>query len=529
MAYTQRAELETPSYGGTNTAEQFSVISKNGKNQSPRQQNAYQDEDGDISKRPGTIPITTSALAADIKYLTAYKVSPSATSGDDIYASSGTTLYKFNGVNALTAQTMTNALVTSDIHTIGFTNSAIVSRLLIADTGSLKQSNGTAVTAVTPAADDAAPAPANGLATINILGNKFIWNFTGHVFVSPGSDTIYYSKSFIFDYFPVTYYFQLEIDNDFVNGDGVEFDSVCLVPMRRHWAIITGTNFTNYDASSFLNTEYGVIAPRSIAKITYPDGTQSVPYLSDNGVHEIFIVSSIGGSRQYSTRNLMQGKIDFVALGLTDAEKAAAVGVFHPEQFLYLLSFQKAGVDYTYAYDTRNREWYTDWLTFNSKSYLSLNGTLYFAGTAKHLQKFDNTLYTDWNESTKTTGTAVYFKRYSAANYFEFSGFSSMWDAYLVEMKQWRVPSSLDITIIFSDIIDVMPSAILNEIFVEGVSRWKYARYANNAYTDLVQEPNELLFDFSRLSKYTQTLWGNNRDEPVKIFKNKWKGRISGK
>jgi hypothetical protein len=104
-----------------------------------------------------------------------------------------------------------------------------------------------------------------------------------------------------------------------------------------------------------------------------------------------------------------------------------------------------------------------------------------------------------------------------------------MWDAYLVEMKQWRVPSSLDITIIFSDIIDIMPSALLNEVFMEGISRWGYARYANNAYTDLVQEPNELLFDFSRLSKYTQTLWENNRDEPVKIFKDKWKGRLSGK
>jgi hypothetical protein len=524
--YQQKAELETPSYGGTNTALQFSLIPKG---QSPRMQNAYMDEDGDISKRPGTVPLTTSALAAAIAYLTAYKISPSTSAGDKIYAASGTTLYQFNGTNTLAAQTMTAALATADIHSIGFTNASLVSRLLIADTASLKQYNGTAVTLVTPAANDASPAPANGLSSINALGNKFIWNFTGHVFVSPGSDTIFYSKSYIFDYFPTTYFFQLETDNDFVNGDGVEYDSVCLIPMRRHWAILTGTDFTNFAANTFLNTDHGVIAPRSIAKITYPDGTQSVPYLSDNGVHEVFIVSSIGGSRQYATRSLMQGKINFVGLGLTDAEKAAAVGVFHPEKFLYLLSFKKAGVDYTYAYDVRNKEWYTDWLTFNAAAYVSLNGVLYFGGSAKHLQMFDTTLYSDWNESTKTTKTFVYFKRYSPALSFEFSGFPSMWDAYLLESQQWAATATLDISFIFADSIDIIIGAISSEIFIEGVSRWGYAKYANVNFTDIVNEPTEILFDYSRMSKYMQVLWENNRDEPVKVFKDKFKGRLSGK
>lgn len=526
MAYENKFELETTSYLGCNTAVQFSLIPKG---QSPRMKNCYQDEDGDLSKRPGTVPLTTSALAAVIAYLTAYKISPSTSAGDKIYATSGTTLYQFNGTTAFVAQTMTAALATSDIHSIGFTNSAVVSRLLIADTGALKQYDGTAVTLVAPAADDAGPAPANGLAAINLLGNKFIWNFTGHVFVSPGSDTIFYSKSYIFNYFPITFFFQLERDNDFVNGDGVEYDSVCLIPMRRGWAILTGTDATNYAASTFLNTEHGVIACRSIATVTYPDGTQTIIFLSDNGAHEVYIVTSSGGSRQYATRSLMQGKIDFVGLGLTDAEKGAAVGVFHSEKFLYLLSFQKSGVDYTYAYDTRNKEWYTDWLTFNAKSYVSLNGTLYFAGSAKHLQKFDTTLFSDWNESTKSTGTFVFFKRYSNALSAEFSGFETFWDAYLVESKQWLVPATLDITFIFTSNTDVMANIIINEIFVEGVSRWGFARYANINFTDTVNNPNEILFDYSRLSKYTQVLWENNRDEPVKIFKDKFKGRSSGK
>jgi hypothetical protein len=524
--YKQYAELETPSYQGANTALQFSLIPRS---QSPRMQNAYMDEDGDISKRPGTRPLTTSALGAAIEYLTLYKSSPSVSATDEIYAASGTTLHKFNGSTALTGLTMTELLNRADIHTVGFTNAVLTSRLLIADGASLKQCDGSAVTLITPAADDTLPLPPNGMAAINTKGNKFVWEHTGHVFVSPGTNELFYSKRYQFDYFPTTQYFLLVRDNDFINGDGVSFDNVCLIPMRRSWAILTGINFDNFEADSYLNTEYGVIAPRSIQKITYADGTQTIAFLSDNEMQEVFTAINDGGGRQYATRSLMQGKIDFSKIGLTDAEKAAAVGVFHPEKFLYLLSFEKAGVDYTYAYDTRTREWYTDWLTFNAKSYTSLNGILYFGGSTGHLHKFDVDLNTDWNESTKATGTPVYFKRYSPALSFEFSGFPSMWDAYLVESQQFNVPSTLDITFIFSNNTDVMESIITNEIFVEGVSRWEYAKYGNANYTDIVNEPNEILFDYSRLSKYTQVLWENDRDEPVKIFKDKFKGRLSGK
>lgn len=526
MNYKQKAELETPSYRGTNTALQFSLIPVG---QSPSSKNTYMDEEGDISKRPGTVPVTTSALAANIEYLSIYKSVPSAAGGEDIYAASGTTYYKWNGTTALTALTMTAALNRASIYTVAATDSSLVSKEYIADGASLKQSTGAIVTLVTPAADDAAPAPANGLAAINVKTNQFIWEYTGHVFVSPGTTELFYSKRFIFDYFPTTYYFQLVKDNDFINGCGQAFDNVCLIPMRRGWGILTGETFSNYEADKFLNTEHGVIAPRSIAKITYPDGTQTIPFLSDGGVHEVYTALIDGSGRQYATRSLMTEKIDFPALALTEAEKAAAVGVFHPEKFLYLLSFQKSGVDYTYAYDVRSREWYTDWLTFNAKSYASLNGTLYFAGSLKHLCKFDVDLYTDWNESTKTTGTAVYYKRYSPAQSFEFSGFPSFWDAYLLECKQWSVTSSLDVTFIFADNTDIMLDAVLTEVFTEGVSRWGFARYANVNFTDLVNEPNEILFDFSYLSKYMQVLVENDRNEPVKCFKEKFKGRVSQK
>lgn len=524
--YKNSAELETKSYLGVNTAVQFSLI-PNG--QSPKSFNTYMDEDGDISKRPGTIPLTTSALSANIEYLSIYKSVPSAAGGEEIYAASGTTYYKFNGTDTLTALTMTAALNRADIHSVGTTNSNLVSVELIADGADLKQQDGTTVSLVTAASDDPDPAPANGLTPINAKGIKFIWSHTNHVFVSPGTNELFYSKKNEFDYFPTTYYFLLVRENDYINGDGVDFDTVGLVPMRRSWAIITGKDFSDFEADTYLNTEHGVIAPRSIQKVTYQDGTQTIVFLSDNEVHEVFISSAINNSKIYATRSLMQGKIDFVGLGLTDAEKAAAVGVFHPEKFLYLLSFQKSGVDYTYAYDTRTREWYTDWLTFNARSYASLNGTLYFAGIAKHLQKFDADLYSDWNESTKTTGTFVYYKRYSNALSAEFSGFPSFWDAYILESKTWYTPSTIDITFIFANQTDVMESIIKNEIMVEGISKWGSAVYVNVNFTDFTSNANEILFDYSRLSKYMQVLVENNRDEPVKIFRELWKIRTSGK
>lgn len=526
MAYEQYAEVETPSYGGVNTAAQFSQIPNN---QSPRMQNAYMDQIGDISKRPGTIPVTTSALGNPIAYLTLYKSTPTNVA-QDILAASGTTLYKFNGTNTLTAQTMTNALNTSDIYTTDFTNSLLTSILFITDKSEMKKYNGTAVSTIAAAADDPSPNPPNDLTDVNTKDPKYCWTYSGHVFVSPGNNEVFYSKRFEFDYFPSVQWFLLVRDNDFVNGAGLAFNNVCLIPMRRGWGILTGSSFDDFDASTFLNTVSGVIAPRSIARATYPTGQQTIIYLSDDGVHEVYDTSILdNGTRQYATRALMKDKIDFQAIGLTDAEKEAAVAYFDSTMSLYFLSFKKGSTNYTYVFDVRNGEWYPDWLTFNAKSYIRNNQEIYFAGSTGHLHKFDSDLYTDWNNSAKTTGTAVYFKRYSPALSFEFSGFESFWDAYIAESKQWNVPSTLDITFIFSNQLDVFLRIVKNEVFVEGVSRWGFAKYANVNFTDLVNEPNEILFDFSRLSKYTQVLWESDRDEPVKIFKDKFKGRSSGR
>jgi hypothetical protein len=424
---------------------------------------------------------------------------------------------------------MTNALNQADIYTFGFTNAGLTSIMVIGDRASLKQCDGSIVKNIVAAANDPSPAPPNQLAAVNVKGAKFVWEYSGHVFISPGTNELFYTKRYEFNYVPDTQYFQLVNDNDYVNGCGVVYDSVCLVPMRRGWAVISGVNFDNFDASKFLNTARGVIAPHTIDKITYPTGEQTVVFLSDDGVHEIYIAVLEGGGRIYSTRAVMQETIDFAAIGLTEAEKATAVGYFDNENIRYMLSFQKAGVNYTWVYDTRNRQWYSDWLTFNAKSYVMLNTVLYFAGTLKHLCKFDEDLNTDWSNSTKTIGTPVHYKRYSPALSFEFSGFGSMWDGYLLESQQSYGIATLDVTFIFTNNTDVMEGVINGQVFVEGVSQWGYAKYANVNFTDLVNEPNEILFEYSRLSKYVQVLVENDRDEPVKQYREKFKGRNSGK
>jgi hypothetical protein len=341
---------------------------------------------------------------------------------------------------------------------------------------------------------------------------------------------MWYSKRYYFDYFPSVQYEILVRENDYINGPGVTYNDVCLIPMRRGWNILTGTTFDDFDSSGYLNTTSGVIAPRTIQRVTYPDGAQTIVYASDDGIHEIFDTGyQDTGSRQYATRSLMKDKIDFPALGLSDTEKKSMVGAFIPTWSVYLLSFKKGSVNYTYAYDTRNREWYTDWLTFNAAAFIDRLGTVYFGGSTGHLHKFDPDLNSDWNDRNKTTGTPIYFKRYSAAESLEFSGYESYWDKYLVESKQWETPSALDITFIFANQTIPMAQAIKNEIFVEGVSHWGVAKYANINFTDIVNEPNEVGFDFSPKSKYVQVLWENNRDEPVKIYKSKWKGRVSGR
>src|SRR5690606_1410230 len=109
--------------------------------------------------------------------------------------------------------------------------------------------------------------------------------------------------------------------------------------------------------------------------------TQTIMYLSDDGVHEVFDTTILdSGTRQYSTRALMKDKIDFPALNLTESEKEAAIGYFDAPMSLYFLTFYRNGVCTTYVYDVRNGEWYPDWVGFTAKSYIRIDEVVYFGG-----------------------------------------------------------------------------------------------------------------------------------------------------
>lgn len=623
------ALLETDNYGGINTAIQFSQIPKE---QSPSMQNVYMDKIGEISKRPGSIPVTNTPLDSPIQYIVPYYfensiktgVAPTLTVVTDatstlpvktyyvkytyltsegettpsthtskyvstagkalqvtipalptnavsanIYiglsstnvtlqanittttytqnqslvtgqkpptqnmsgfkkclCTSGDTLYSINN-GSLLAATMTNKLKTADIYSVSFTDANNQSVLFITDGGNVKRLQTNEVKEITAAANDPSPAPPNDLTNINTKNQVYCWVYSSHIFISDGKDTVWYSKRFSYDYWPSVQFERWVRDNDHITGPGISFNNVCLIPMRRGWGYLTGKTVDDFDGNQFINTVYGCIAPRSIQKITYPTGQQTIAYLSDNGVHEIYDTGAIDtGSRQYATRSLMSDKVDFNALGLTDDEKKSATSYFDKDLQLYFLFFKQGENSWTYAYDVRNGEWYP-WFNLDVLSMFRYNSILYFSGNDGHLKKLDQNLYSDWDDLNKTTGTPVHFKRYSPALSLEFSGYQSYWDYYLVEAKQWNVPSTLDITVVFSESTIDLKDALVNEVFTWGVSTWGKSKWTNVDYTDLVNEPSELIFH--NKAKYCQVLWENNRDEPVTIYKDKWKGRISGR
>lgn len=519
-AVQQVATLEPKGFDGQNTVYNPADLPLESQVQA---KNAIMREIGTIGKRDGSQPVTTAALGATIEHLTQYKSSPTAS--PDLLAASGTTLYKFNGTDTLTAQTMTNALNAADIYTVDFTNAALTSRLLIGDGASLKAYDGAAVANVTPAADDTAPAPPNGLTSINTKGHKYAWAYSYHVFSSPGNNEVYYSKRYEFDYWPTTQYFYLVRENDYVNGPGQAFDNVCLVPMRRGWAIITGTTFDNFDASQFLNTAYGVIAPRSIAKVTYPDGEQTVVYLSDDGVHEVFIVTTNIASKIYASRSLMKNEIDFSIF--TDAEKAAAYGAFDADNNCYRLFIKSGSQQYCYVLDTRNKKWYVWTFPWDVKPSIRHNAVTYFAGSTGHLHKFDLNLYSDWNESSKSTKTIVDFDVYGPIVSFEFSGYPSYLDYYMVEAKQWTITATLDVNLVYATDVVAIPDALKNQVFVWGVTSWGQGQWANLNYTSILNNAKRLVV--KKKGFYFQRRFRNNRDEPVLIYREKYIGRLSGR
>jgi hypothetical protein len=517
--------LDVPQFLGLNTVQKPGSLAQG---QWRAMKNAYQADIGDCTKRPGSIPVTTSALAATIKYLTEYKSSASNVT-PDLMAASGTTLYRFDGTSTLTAQTMTNALNSPDIYSVPFTNGSSVSILFITDGGSVKKyaagSPGVVVN-ITPAADDAAPAPANNLATLNGQAPIYCWVHKDYLFISMGKDAVYYAKKFQFDYFPTTYFNRFVRANDYITGPGITYSDVCMIPMRRSWGMLTGSEYSDFSGNIFLNSVNGCISGRTIQRITKPAGDQTIVYLSDDGVYEIFDTGNItSGSRQYSTRALMKEKIDFNAVGFTDAEKKAAVSYFDVTFNLYIMLIKRGATNYAYCMDIRNGEWYL-WTNIVAESLIRSNGTLYFGGTDKLLKKFDPTLATDWNESTKTTGTPVDWDVISDVIALEETGFASMLDYILIWAKQYSTTATIDLYVNKFSGTDEYDALIKNQIMIWATGEYGQAAWYNLNFTDLIGKP--VRKPYKKKSYFFQLRFQNNRDELAKLYHYKLLGRTTG-
>jgi hypothetical protein len=401
-----------------------------------------------------------------------------------------------------------------------------VSVLFITDGGVVKKYNGTAVTNITPAADDPAPALPNNLTAWNALNPIYCWVHKSQLFISAGKDGIYYSKPYFYDYFPTMQFERFVRNNDYITGPGVTYSDVLLLPMRRGWGILTGKNLDTFVGNQFLNTVNGCIAARSIQRITKPNGDQTILYLSDDGVYEIFDTGFIdSGSRQYSTRSLMKEKIDFDAVGFTETEKKAAVSYFDATLNLYIMLIKRSTTNYAYCLDIRNGEWYL-WDNINGESLIRSNGTLYFAGSDKLLKKFDATLGSDWSNSTKTIGTPVDWDIITDTIALEDTGYKSYLDYLNVYGKQYPTKSSIDVYIVIYSTTEEYLQALQNQYATWDVSFWDEAVFANVDYSDLVGRPERIIV--KKPSFYFQIRFRNNRDELAEIYRYKLVGRVSG-
>jgi hypothetical protein len=472
-----------------------------------------------------TTDVTAPLPAAGVAYPTTSTTSFTS----ELLASSGTSLYSFYNAD-FHAATMTNAFASSDIYTVGFTNTALASILFITDGGAIKKYNGSAVSLIAPAPDDAAPAPANGMASVNLLNPIYCWVYNGYLFVSNGKDVAYFSKLYEFDYFPVTFYRRWVRNNDYMTGPGVSYGNVMLIPMRRGWGVMTGSNDGSFVGNIFLNSVSGNIAPRAIAKLTYPDGSQTVAYLSDDGVYEIydtgFIDSSGGGSRNYATRSLMKDKFDFSDIGFTEAEKIGASAYFDSILNMYILTIYRGTNKYAIVYDVRNHEWTGKWENIKAESTVRWKDTLYYAGETKLLHAYDATLATDYDNLARSTGTIVDWDCYLDVIMMENTGFQSYLDYLIVNAKNYPTSSTIDITIVGTSDTSVYEDAVQSSYAAWDVSLWDFCVLVNADFSTIVGAPSRTLI--KKKAYFFQVRLQNNRDELVELYKMKFIGRSSG-
>lgn len=515
---SQTTAIQISNFQGLNNAVQFSQIS-NG--QSPDLENLIPGRVGGLRHRPGTVPLTTTPRAGGLKRIFPYR----AAGTNNIVATGGTTLYKYDSVNKdWDAQTMTNALVTDDVNAVQYRDDNMNEVLVIADGGPLKQYNGTAVTNIVPAASDADPLPANDLTTINtdfppigvtIHNNRLvIW--------SEDSDTIHHSKPGFFDYFPQTSFQRFVNNNDYVQTC-ISFGSSLIVFMRHHVAALFGDGYSETPSEGdwtqdFLDTTEGCINPRSVQVVVFPDTHEEVFYQTDNGVSAVFNIDtkSLDNSTRISTRSWTDKKVNWRELGITRAEWESAVSYFREGK--YWLVF-KEGAEWTgLVFDTNNGEWYPI-RNVKAADFYGDAEYFYFIGEDGHLKVFDDTTHKDWDDAAKSSGDNVEWYWYSKLLTPGVTGLNHLWDILMIECQQFFETSVIDVAVNTnrrSGSSSNIDSQLQSQIMIVGQSIIGQATIANLLLTDFITVARELRV-FIR-GQYAQIKLSSSRGEPVELY-----------
>lgn len=500
---------------GQNSATQFSQIQMN---QSPSLVNLLPSKTGGLYNREGTVPLTETGAGIPLARIYPYRESFT----DNIVSSGGAVLYKYNsGTFAWDAQTMTNPIATPNISAVQYRDDNAAEVLVIADGATLKEYNGTAVANITPAADDAGSLPVNGLANINT--NNPAVGTTVHnnrVVIWPANkDIIFHSKPGFFDYFPVINFQRFVRDNDYIQNC-ISYGSALLVFMRKHVAVLFGDGYSATPQQSdwsqdFLDTTDGCVNGRSVRIVVFPDGSEQVFYQTDRGVSAVTNVDtqSLDNSARFATRDVTKNKIDWTALGVTNAEWAAANSYYY--NGFYWLIYKKGAIFQGLVYNSNNDQWYPVDNVAATDMYGDVN-YFYFVGTEGHLKVFDPALTFDYADKAKTIKTPVSWFWYSKLLNPVLTGFDHFWDILMIEAQQFAATSTITVEVNTYNNMRSLPKAIKTEIFVVGVSVIGQAQIANSNLTDIVNNAKRLRVFLK--GQYAQIKLSSTFGEPVGLY-----------
>lgn len=509
--------LEINKFAGLNNATQFSQININ---QSPRLLNLLPGKTLSLENRDGTRLLTSSAMGAIARYPVYIKAGVKSE-----LATSGTTLYKYNAATFVyDAQTMTATLATPNIGWEQFRDNNSAEVVIIADGGSLKSYNGTAVTNITPAANDTSPLPANTLATINSSNPAVgVTVHNNRLVVWPaGKDIIYHSKPGFYDYFPVTSFQRFVRENDTI-VTCASFASSLLVFMKNSVGVLFGDGYNSPVLSTdwtqdFLDTTEGCVNGQSVRMVTFPDLHEEMFYQTYRGVSSVYSIDtkSQDNSSRVSTRSLTDSKVDLAALGVTPAQWASAASYFHDGR--YWLVWNQGTTGWRgIVFDTRNQEWYpvnniqaTDFSADNAL------GLFTYTTPDGNLRIFDGTIYQDLTNYSGTTGTPVAWEWYSKLLNPDFNGYKHLWDILIIESQQFAVPAGIDIQVNTLQNKFDEPKAVKNSIMIIGQSIIGYATIANLSLTDFINNGDRIRVFVK--GQYAQIKLSSDRGEPVALY-----------